>query len=46
MPIGVMNLERVRSFYEQTVKAGMYKSAEVNPKMAVTLQFVQPAAEN
>lgn len=44
MPIGVMNVERVRSFYDQTVKAGMYKTAEVNPEAAVTLTFVEPAA--
>ncbi|MBA3481279.1 MAG: ABC transporter substrate-binding protein [Pirellulales bacterium] len=40
-PIGVMNAERVRDFYQQTVKAGMYKPGEVRPEAAVTLQFVE-----
>jgi NitT/TauT family transport system substrate-binding protein len=41
MPIGAMNVERARDFFEQTVKAGMYKPAEVNPETALTLEFVK-----
>jgi NitT/TauT family transport system substrate-binding protein len=43
MPIGVMNVERVRDFYEQTVKAEMYKPGEVKPEAAVTLEFIRQA---
>ena len=38
--IGAMNDARVKDFYEQMVKAGLYKSGEVDLSKVATLQFV------
>ncbi|RIK85369.1 MAG: nitrate ABC transporter substrate-binding protein [Planctomycetota bacterium] len=38
--IGVIRLERVRRFYDDMTKAGMYKHGEIRPEDAVTLQFI------
>ncbi len=45
MPIGVMDVQRVRDFYEQMVQAGMYDAGDVEPEAAVTVEFVTPAAD-
>jgi NitT/TauT family transport system substrate-binding protein len=39
--IGAMEIERVRDFYKKMVAAGMYKTDDLNPQEAVTLQFVK-----
>lgn len=38
--IGAMRTDRVRKFYDQMVKAGLYKPDEIDPTAAVTVQFV------
>ncbi|MGE0796821.1 MAG: ABC transporter substrate-binding protein [Lautropia sp.] len=38
--IGAMSAERIRDFYEQMVKAGLYKAGEVDLSKVATLQFV------
>jgi NitT/TauT family transport system substrate-binding protein len=38
--IGAMSAERVKDFYEQMVKAGLYKPGEVDLAQVVTTQFV------
>jgi NitT/TauT family transport system substrate-binding protein len=38
--IGAMNAARVKDFYEQMVKAGLYKAGEVDLAKVATLQFV------
>jgi NitT/TauT family transport system substrate-binding protein len=38
--IGAMNAARVKDFYEQMVKAGLYKPGEVDLAKVATLQFV------
>ncbi len=38
--IGAMSAPRIRDFYEQMVKAGLYKPGEVDLAKVVTLQFV------
>lgn len=38
--IGAMNAARIQDFYEQMVKAGLYKPGEVDPARVATLQFV------
>jgi NitT/TauT family transport system substrate-binding protein len=38
--IGAMNPARVKDFYEQMVKAGLYKSGEVDLSQVATYQFV------
>jgi NitT/TauT family transport system substrate-binding protein len=43
--VGAMDVERVRDFYAQAVKAGMYKEGDLKPEAAVTLQFMPPAVE-
>lgn len=44
MPIGAIDVQRVRDFYKQTVQAGMYEAGDVEPAAAVSLEFVKPAA--
>lgn len=41
MPIGAIDVDRVRDFYEQMVRAGMYKAGDVKPDDAVTVEFVR-----
>ncbi|MEO8297863.1 MAG: ABC transporter substrate-binding protein [Burkholderiales bacterium] len=38
--IGAMNTARVKDFFDQMVKAGLYKAGELDPAKAVTTQFV------
>jgi NitT/TauT family transport system substrate-binding protein len=38
--IGAMKIDRVRRFYEDMVRAGMYEAGEVRADDSVTLQFV------
>ena len=38
--IGAMHMERIRDFYEQMCKAGLYKPGEVDLSKVATLQFV------
>jgi len=38
--IGAMSPARVRDFYEQMVKAGLYKAGEVDLTQVATYQFV------
>lgn len=38
--IGAMNAARIRDFFEQMVKAGLYKPGEVDLSQVATLQFV------
>ncbi len=38
--IGAMNAARIKDFYEQMVKAGLYKAGEVDLSKVATLQFV------
>jgi len=38
--IGAMNAPRIKDFYEQMVKAGLYKPGEVDLAQVATLQFV------
>ncbi len=38
--IGAMNNARIKDFYEQMVKAGLYKAGEVDLSKVATLQFV------
>jgi NitT/TauT family transport system substrate-binding protein len=38
--IGFMKVERVRGFYAEMVKAGMYEKDEVDPAKAVMVEFV------
>ena len=38
--IGAMNAARVKDFYEQMVKAGLYKPGEVDLAKVATYQFV------
>jgi NitT/TauT family transport system substrate-binding protein len=38
--IGAMNAARIRDFYDQMVKAGLYKAGEVDLAQVATLQFV------
>ncbi len=38
--IGAMRMERIRDFYQQMVKAGLYKTGEVDLSKVATLQFV------
>jgi NitT/TauT family transport system substrate-binding protein len=38
--IGAMSAERIRDFYGQMVKAGLYKPGEVDLSRVATLQFV------
>jgi NitT/TauT family transport system substrate-binding protein len=38
--IGAMNSERIRDFHEQMVKAGLYKSGEVDLSKVATFEFV------
>ena len=38
--IGAMNPARVKDFYEQMVKAGLYKAGEVDLSKVATYQFV------
>jgi NitT/TauT family transport system substrate-binding protein len=38
--IGAMNAARIKDFYEQMVKAGLYKPGEVDLAKVATLQFV------
>lgn len=38
--IGAMNAARIRDFYEQMVKAGLYRSGDVDLNRVATLQFV------
>ena len=38
--IGAMNAARVKDFYEQMVKAGLYKPGEVDLSKVATMQFV------
>ena len=42
--IGTMNAERIQDFYEQMVKAGLYKPGDVELSQVATLQFVNKAA--
>jgi len=38
--IGAMNTARIKDFYDQMVKAGLYKAGEVDLAQVATLQFV------
>jgi NitT/TauT family transport system substrate-binding protein len=38
--IGAMSAGRIKDFYEQMVKAGLYKFGEVDLSKVATLQFV------
>jgi NitT/TauT family transport system substrate-binding protein len=38
--LGAIDLKRVRAFYDEMVKAGMYKAEEIDPVQAVTIRFV------
>ena len=38
--IGAMSSARIKDFYEQMVKAGLYKAGEVDLTKVATLQFV------
>jgi NitT/TauT family transport system substrate-binding protein len=38
--IGAMSMARIKDFYEQMVKAGLYKAGEVDLAKVATLQFV------
>lgn len=38
--IGAISVERVREFYQQAAKAGLFKPDEIDPAAAVTDQFV------
>jgi len=38
--IGAMNAARIKDFYEQMVKAGLYKAGDVDLSQVATLQFV------
>jgi NitT/TauT family transport system substrate-binding protein len=38
--VGVIDLKRVRAFYDEMVKAGMYKAEEIDPTKSVTTNFV------
>jgi NitT/TauT family transport system substrate-binding protein len=38
--IGAMNPARVKDFYDQMVKAGLYKAGEVDLAQVATYQFV------
>jgi NitT/TauT family transport system substrate-binding protein len=38
--IGAMNAARIKDFYEQMVKAGLYKAGEVDLSKVATLQFI------
>jgi NitT/TauT family transport system substrate-binding protein len=38
--IGAMNAARVKDFYDQMVKAGLYKAGEVDLSKVATMQFV------
>jgi NitT/TauT family transport system substrate-binding protein len=38
--IGAMSNARIKDFYEQMVKAGLYKAGEVDLSKVATLQFV------
>lgn len=40
-PIGAINVERVRAFFAETVKAGMYDEGDFNPDDAVCVEFVK-----
>ena len=42
--IGAMNPARVKDFYEQMVKAGLYKAGEVDLSKVATYQFVNKGA--
>jgi NitT/TauT family transport system substrate-binding protein len=42
--IGAMKAERIQDFYTQMVKAGLYKSGDVDLTQVATLQFVNKAA--
>jgi len=42
--IGAMNAERIKDFYDQMVKAGLYKAGEVDLAQVATLQFVNKKA--
>ncbi|MCF8172121.1 MAG: ABC transporter substrate-binding protein [Candidatus Methylopumilus sp.] len=42
--IGAMKAERIQDFYAQMVKAGLYKSGDVDLTQVATLQFVNKAA--
>ena len=38
--IGAMSAPRIKDFYDQMVKAGLYKAGEVDLSKVATLQFV------
>jgi NitT/TauT family transport system substrate-binding protein len=38
--VGAMSAPRIKDFYEQMVKAGLYKPGEVDLAKVATLQFV------
>ncbi len=38
--IGAMSTARIKDFYEQMVKAGLYEAGEVDLSKVATLQFV------
>lgn len=38
--IGAMNADRVVGFYDDMVKAGMFKAGEIDPRATVTTEFV------
>jgi NitT/TauT family transport system substrate-binding protein len=38
--IGTMNPARIRDFYQQMVKAGLYRAGEVDLSRVATTQFV------
>jgi NitT/TauT family transport system substrate-binding protein len=42
LPIGRIDVERVRDFYQQAASAGLYQDGDLDPKAAVTTRFVGP----
>lgn len=44
--IGAMNAARIKDFYDQMVKAGLYKAGEVDLSQVATLQFVNKKIGN
>ena len=42
--VGVMNIQRVREFYEKMVAAGLFREGDLDPAATVDLQFVKKIA--
>jgi NitT/TauT family transport system substrate-binding protein len=44
--LGVIDRNRVRAFYDEMVKAGMYKADDIDPAKAVTTKFLTSESES